>query len=338
MNVESSERDLANCLLQAGRELQQEAAAAAEKEPTNGILVFLLALLIIGCVMAGVTILAIFIHFVSYASDHWCCCCPKFHMLSFSRSSNTDQGERTIAQRARLIGLTLEERHCIIEFLFRDKSYAMEGEEENGGDGDADGGGADENQEEEEEAPELSWAEFVALHAESSQRSVAKPKAEMNIASTEAQSNSQDETVQSECNPTEASADHDRKCCICLTDFKPGDRLLRGQEPSCGHQFHYHCGIHWMTSQDRCRVCRQELFTAVDFRHAALEIWGSVRVGVLGRPPRPPHSADEGSVDGTEDSISGTEQSELPSMEMIAPTRGRMERIDEEGEGEEPQE
>jgi hypothetical protein len=76
-------------------------------------------------------------------------------------------------------------------------------------------------------------------------------------------------------------ADHERLCCICLAEYQPGDRVLRGE--TCRHQFHWQCCLEWMAKpQDQCPYCRVLLVSVPTFRKGALQCLGVKRVEEMG--------------------------------------------------------
>ncbi|GJP40245.1 hypothetical protein CLOM_g24514 [Closterium sp. NIES-68] len=48
-----------------------------------------------------------------------------------------------------------------------------------------------------------------------------------------------------------------RQCCICLSDYEPGDKIK--SLPVCGHRFHESCIDMWLEGKRTCPVCRANL-------------------------------------------------------------------------------
>lgn len=51
-------------------------------------------------------------------------------------------------------------------------------------------------------------------------------------------------------------------CPVCTDSYKPGAVIVR--LPSCGHVFHEHCALAWLTKHNTCPYCRKELPTDDD--------------------------------------------------------------------------
>ena len=246
-------------------------------------------LLVLLALLAGVALLALTTWSVSYIFDHYCCCLPWFHSLDFAVAFD----HSAMARRARLYGLTLTERRRILqEYIFGEvisfsSSSSSSSSQQNtndaveGGTVEA-GNGSHEKQVQLDSS--LSFASSkknslettVVATAENSGDVLANPDTTTCEDVDEQQNNEEQEP---ECNKDDA--DHERLCCICLAEYKIGDRLLRGTQ--CNHLFHWRCSMDWlMVPHDHCPYCRQNLVTATAFRQAAIHCLGAKRVQEMG--------------------------------------------------------
>merc|ERR1719400_514525 len=55
---------------------------------------------------------------------------------------------------------------------------------------------------------------------------------------------------------SEGSEKDSTSCVICMTDFKPGEKVRR---LACMHLFHVDCIDHWLTRQRVCPYCRVDV-------------------------------------------------------------------------------
>ena len=254
---------------------------------------------------------------LSYLADYYCCCFPGFRTL---RDSTAQRDTSTLARRARLYGLTLLERQQILqEYVFAkevtyEKNNSKATEESNQDSAtkndscnsasqqqnQASDASHDANQKNEQKAEVPSGGEIESSPKDMDPLQtnpavtpsgitgddVEQQSTKMGLGDTQVSPGTGDAaTTQSPSSPPQDDplddADHERLCCICLAEYKRGDRLLRGE--TCGHLFHWQCCMEWLTvPHDHCPYCRQGLVSVASFRQGAIACLGIKRVQEMG--------------------------------------------------------
>ena len=263
-----------------GRELHSD-------EP-NYLFVFGAAFCMIVSMFILVTLLAVCIHFSYWIQDHWCCCCCRI-----LRTSNP--GTTTVAARARLQGLQGQEQARIVEYMFRDDtlqyqillddsndetSTLAEQEEENKGSVKAESDAKEDHNthSHKNDKPTVEENATKEVIEASSNSENAKPAKSMEVTR-----DADDKDARQTNRPASRQDDATQQTCgMCDTPFQAGDALWAGKP--CGHVFHRACGREWIVKKSHyhCPACRVDLFSAVAYRHAALDVLGPVRVALLG--------------------------------------------------------
>ena len=93
--------------------------------------------------------------------------------------------------------------------------------------------------------------------------------------------------------PIQDDTDHYRMCCICLSPYENGVRVMTGVQ--CQHMFHDACCQQWLLKHDHCPYCRKNMILATDFRNVAIQTLRPDRIAELSvipiaaqRPTQPP--------------------------------------------------
>jgi Ring finger domain len=222
-------------------------------------------------------------------------------LLQGDQHNNHGQ-QPSIAQQAKLHGLTLNERKAILEELFKTATYVYHSDELDGDielgdvslrkDGSQNPGTTndvadkavalvDENELQSEEiAPE--YKEGLPLSDDQNANGAVKDLGEEDEMGERPdrrhRSTSQEFVVQGD---FDEDVDTDRQCCICLSAYEPGDVLLAGLQ--CSHRFHTGCCQQWLLKHDHCPYCRSEMMTADTLRNVARAVLGLDRVEELTR-------------------------------------------------------
>ena len=280
----------------------------------NALHVFVMAMIVLVALFVGVTCLGVVIYYVAWLSDHWCCCGPfsarrmqptiiirqpRDDNENHEEDNNTDNATPpvlTVTQKARLQGITEEERFLILQHLFRqtvlyqDVLVKQQQQQQQTN-----------NTTTTKSSPSNETAFTTHTNKDLPQNS-SNNKCTPQQPSLKEQTNSSSSSSSSIDEPAHASSGSispqeqnvQSSCAICLTPYKPHDNVICGHY--CGHVFHRACILPWMMQKtrtttvarhvvvtaDECPYCRQDFVSAVDYRHAALDILGSPRVGAAG--------------------------------------------------------
>jgi len=65
-------------------------------------------------------------------------------------------------------------------------------------------------------------------------------------------------------NACRMAEDGEAECSICLSAYEHGDTLIT--LPHCKHEFHSECILEWLTSNDGCPQCRENVLTPIELR------------------------------------------------------------------------
>ena len=219
--------------------------------------------------VAALAIITLGTWLISKIIDRYCCCIPGWRPVDFSITWDHSQ----LAKKARLFGLTLEERKRILkEYIFaKDVRYGQ----------DSDGGAGTSSNSTKTLPTQVATGEAQESNELSNKKSSNKGSTTVDQAPPDKKNHEpakgNDEVKDDPLN----DADHERLCCICLAEYQPGDRVLRGE--TCRHQFHWQCCLEWMAKpQDHCPYCRQLLVSVPNFRQGAIQCLGHKRVEDMG--------------------------------------------------------
>lgn len=72
----------------------------------------------------------------------------------------------------------------------------------------------------------------------------------------------------------------DQQCCICLSDYEPGDNLLR---LPCGHLYHAECINSWCINHVKCPLCNLDLEEGDEQAGEVAEFEDNPRVAIASR-------------------------------------------------------
>jgi hypothetical protein len=221
-------------------------------------------------------------YFASVIFDKYCCCCPGF--VAVGSLEEVDQG--SVARKAGLWGLRLSERQEILKQVFAEKQTVYHARRVVASHADT-----VEAENVDEEVPQL----VTKNEFERNMPKKDEAKEETDIEQGESASPSKDrvrdakfndnvdeaveKTVKDEPEDSKDDADHERVCCICLSEYEEGCTLLTGS--SCVHKFHYDCSMVWLLRHDECPYCRMLLVSPADFREAAIPLLGQGRIKEL---------------------------------------------------------
>mmetsp|Transcript_12302 Transcript_12302/g.34113 ORF Transcript_12302/g.34113 Transcript_12302/m.34113 type:complete len:436 (+) Transcript_12302:197-1504(+) len=242
----------------------------------------------------------------AYFSDRWCCCFPGFRPVTTDLEEFHARFDRgAVARKARLWGLTVEERCQILKAFFQKHIFLYNGsgnsssgtnkknvdttptivnttvdkeKEDCTSESAGEDATADESMEatvKDEDGDKNDDLE-AAVTATTNQQEVGNDDAKKDSEKDDA-SSSDGEKEESE--EVLDDADHERICCICLNEYAKGDKLMTGTQ--CIHKTHYECCMEWMKKHDHCPYCRKEMLTAPEMRQAAIDVLGEERVQSL---------------------------------------------------------
>ena len=73
--------------------------------------------------------------------------------------------------------------------------------------------------------------------------------------------NEQGNTLRSS-EPTNPGSSKNRKCTICIEEYKIGDEICYSRNRRCPHFFHVDCMKHWLMNKNQCPLCRNDYLEA----------------------------------------------------------------------------